>query len=352
MIKRETFSEEHIHFLHAQSKRDPILLERTVYAFGLLEALARVGMPFVFKGGTCLMLLLDKPQRLSTDIDIIVEPGTDLDEYLEKASKVFPFHCVDEQVRVGKNDIVKRHFKFLYNSPVSQKEFYILLDVLFEHQQYASLVRREIRNELLLTEPEYLSVLIPDENSILADKMTAFAPNTIGIPYFKKDRECNMEIIKQLYDINRLFENVDDFGPAYESFLKVSNVELGYRGLEGRLNEYFEDVRQTAICIATRGQAGNGDINFFMSGIKRVKSFMYQEKYQIEEAIKDASRAAYLATCFEKGVLAIEKYPKDNPEVVLSMEISDVLPTKLRKLRNVIPEAYYYWAKVDELLKS
>ena len=34
------------------------------------------------------------------------------------------------------------------------------------------------------------------------------------------------------------------------------------------------------------------------------------------------------------------------------MEISDVLPTKLRKLRNVIPEAYYYWAKVDELLKS
>ena len=160
-----------------------------------------------------------------------------------------------------------------------------------------------------------------------------------------------MEIIKQLYDINRLFENVDDFGPAYESFLKVSNVELGYRGLEGRLHEYFEDVRQTAICIATRGQAGNGDINFFMSGIKRVKSFMYQEKYQIEEAIKDASRAAYLASCFEKGVLAIEKYPKDKPEVVLTMEISDALPTKLRKLRSVIPEAYYYWAKVDELLK-
>lgn len=52
-----------------------------------------------------------------------------------------------------------------------------------------------------------------------------------------------MEIIKQLYDINRLFENVDDFGPAYESFLKVSNEELGYRGFEGILNEYFEDVR-------------------------------------------------------------------------------------------------------------
>ncbi len=51
----------------------------------------------------------------------------------------------------------------------------------------------------------------------------------------------------------------------------------------------------------------------------------------------------------EKGVLEIEKYPKDNPEVVLTMEISDTLPTKLRKLKNVIPEAYYYWAKIDQL---
>ena len=32
------------------------------------------------------MMLMDKPRRLSTDIDIIVEPGTDLDDYLEKAS--------------------------------------------------------------------------------------------------------------------------------------------------------------------------------------------------------------------------------------------------------------------------
>ena len=31
------------------------------------------------------MMLMDKPRRLSTDIDIIVEPGTDLDDYLEKS---------------------------------------------------------------------------------------------------------------------------------------------------------------------------------------------------------------------------------------------------------------------------
>lgn len=138
MLLKENFSEEYIRSLQKDSKRDPVLLERTVYAFGLLEALARVRMPFIFKGGTCLMMLMDKPRRLSTDIDIIVEPGTDLDDYLEKASAIFPFQMVEEQKRVGKNNIEKRHFKFTYDSPINNKQFYILLDVLFENKSYMS----------------------------------------------------------------------------------------------------------------------------------------------------------------------------------------------------------------------
>jgi hypothetical protein len=37
------------------------------------------------------MLLLDKPRRLSTDIDIIVEPETDVEMYIRKAGQIFPF---------------------------------------------------------------------------------------------------------------------------------------------------------------------------------------------------------------------------------------------------------------------
>lgn len=65
----------------------------------------------------------------------------------------------------------------------------------------------------------------------------------------------------------------------------------------------------------------------------------------------DASRAAYLATCFERGVIRIERFPKGKPEIVRNMEISDVLPGKLRKLKNVSPESYYYWAEIGRLLK-
>ena len=133
MLRQENFAEEHIRELQ---KNDPVLLERAVYAFGLLEALARVGMPFIFKGVTCLMLLMDHPRRLSTDVDIIVEPGTDLDDYLARASEIFPFKMAEEQKRVGKNNIEKRHFKFIYDSPINDRPFYILLDVLFEHNHY------------------------------------------------------------------------------------------------------------------------------------------------------------------------------------------------------------------------
>ena len=92
------------------------------------------------------MLILDKPARLSTDIDILVEPGTDVDGYIEKASRIFPFLNKKEDIRKGKNGIVKRHFRFTYFSPLRNTEFYILLDVVFAHLPYAKTIQKEIRN--------------------------------------------------------------------------------------------------------------------------------------------------------------------------------------------------------------
>ena len=56
MLKRENYTSEHIDALRKQTGADPSILERTVFAFGLLEALCRVKMPFIFKGGTSLLI--------------------------------------------------------------------------------------------------------------------------------------------------------------------------------------------------------------------------------------------------------------------------------------------------------
>ena len=51
------------------------LVEKVIRAFSLLESLARSGCPFIFKGGSSLMLYFDTKKRMSIDIDIICPPG-------------------------------------------------------------------------------------------------------------------------------------------------------------------------------------------------------------------------------------------------------------------------------------
>ena len=71
---------------------DPVLLEKTIHAFALLDALAVRGLEFVFKGGTSLLLRLPRIQRLSIDVDIFCqEPAEKLDRLLAEISKIPPF---------------------------------------------------------------------------------------------------------------------------------------------------------------------------------------------------------------------------------------------------------------------
>lgn len=51
MIIRENYEEEQIKQLQNQIHKDPQLIERALYAMELLEALARTGLDFIFKGG-------------------------------------------------------------------------------------------------------------------------------------------------------------------------------------------------------------------------------------------------------------------------------------------------------------
>lgn len=354
MIAKKCFTSEWLNEVSDRLKyRDKNLIEKVVRALSLLEMLVASGCPLIFKGGTALMLILKGSlHRLSIDIDVICPPGTNIEEYLRNIQEHgFISYDQDYKENAGR-DIPVSHAKVFYHiayTDLKDVNEFIRLDVLYENNPYSNTTRVAIDTPFVELEGEPLMVTVPAKEDILGDKITAFAPNTIGIPYYKGERNCNMEIIKQLYDINRLFLNVDDFSNTYKSFKKVSEVELGYRNLSGRLSEYFDDVRQTALCIATRGLVGKGDFKNLQMGINRVKSFMYKDRYYIEQAIVDASRAAYLATCLEKGFVGIEKF-SGNVNDVVDMDISDTLPSQVRRLKTISPEAFWYWVKVSELL--
>ncbi|MFK5281319.1 nucleotidyl transferase AbiEii/AbiGii toxin family protein, partial [Lacticaseibacillus paracasei] len=51
---------------------DHNLLDKVTHALYLLENITDTHLKFVFKGGTCLLLLLREIKRFSIDIDIII----------------------------------------------------------------------------------------------------------------------------------------------------------------------------------------------------------------------------------------------------------------------------------------
>ena len=88
---------------------DPTLMEKTIRAFSLLEELAKSGCPFLFKGGSALMLQLACTQRLSVDIDIVCPPGTDVISYLEPYAEEYGFGEIVPTERISRNNVPKTH---------------------------------------------------------------------------------------------------------------------------------------------------------------------------------------------------------------------------------------------------
>ena len=358
MISTDSFSKEWISLRSTElDYKDKPLLEKVIRAFSLLEMLVEAGAPIIFKGGSSLLLILkDSLNRLSIDVDVVCPPGEQIQNYLKGLDAHGFTNIIPVRTEHGGKKLPASHYKSFYELTFGTEKIddaFIRLDVLYEENPYTNTQKLHIDSPFLKQEGAPLMVTVPAKEDILGDKLTAFGPNSIGIPYYKEERDgnmrrCSLEIIKQLFDISRLFEVVDDFKPTYHSFLKVSNVELGYRGLEGQITKYFDDVRESALCLSTRGQIGDGRFEEFQDGITRIKNFMYQRNYYIEQAAVDAAKVAYLATCFQNGITDIRKFNRETDLHV--MEIFSKMPSPLQRFRKSSPEAFYYWAKTFEML--
>jgi hypothetical protein len=245
MIDVNTLSADWIAEKRKKYRKDPSLMESMIYALYLLEQVKQTGLEFIFKGGTSLMLLMKEPRRFSVDIDIVVSPkiGKDeLERHLSKIAQTSAFTRMElDEKRSYRGEIPKAHYKFIYNSNFANKnkegqiitnpEREILLDVLFAENQYPALVEMPLQTEWLLQHGEQLTFTTPDINSILGDKLTAFAPNTTGVPY---NSEKEKEILKQLFDIGNLFDLLTDIAVFKKSFLETVKEEIKVCGNQCR----------------------------------------------------------------------------------------------------------------------
>lgn len=354
MIKPESFSREWIESFRNRegySRIDLMVLEKMIRALSLVELLKIHDVEFVFKGGTSLTLLLDVPQRFSIDIDILTtEEKLALEEKLGILNEDSNFTRFEENVRGTQGtDIQKAHYKFYYTSAINNRENYILLDVLFEESLYPELIECDVNNIFLDIEEEFVRVLIPSIESITGDKLTAFAPNTIGILY---GINKSQEIIKQLFDISKLYDELTNFETVSNSYRGIASKEIEYRQLDKTIEDTLDDTIETGLLIARRDRNLGDDLTKYrelIDGIREFSSFSIDRTFILDSAIEASAKAALIAAKIKvENFDQIESFNIDKG--ILAYLIEDTAYNFLNRLRRLPNRSLYYWYHTIQLI--
>jgi hypothetical protein len=219
------------------------------------------------------------------------------------------------------------------------------LDVLFEDHHYEKIVERQIRNDLLITEPEYLNVMLPSRSCVLGDKLTAFAPHTTGILL---NQNKNMEIMKQFYDVSSLLDEFEEFEDVRKTYFNVVASEIGYRGIEATAVDCLKDTYEAALCIASRGKLFTEDYPTYVKAIQDLRGHIYAENYSPEIAVGSAAKIIYAVSCLmnHQTYEKVEDYVEFAEKKIVHKDLQS-----LKYLKKANPLGYAYIIKADEIME-
>ncbi|HSY20247.1 MAG TPA: nucleotidyl transferase AbiEii/AbiGii toxin family protein [Candidatus Acidoferrales bacterium] len=338
------------------------ILERSLYALTLLGHLADTKIPFIFKGGTSLLLHLPEVRRLSIDIDIVCgEKPAVIDAAVAQIGKKTPFIRSEEHVR---DHFIKlpqrRHFKFFYRSAIGGQEVPILLDVVEESRIHHQLTTRPIQTSFIKPDREIM-VQLPTLESLLGDKLTAFAPTTVGVPLRKSDGQPGdvMQVTKQLFDIGVLFGAATNFNEVASTYDAVQRLESEYRPTKPSREASLADTFQACLATTaskTRDVAAYADAPLLQSGFQSLRGHLTWPGFAATQEPKRiiAARTAVLVAHLRAGVpfdFAAHRFTgsTEQIETVRGLTLNGTSLAWLDGMRAVNPEAYYYWHRAIQL---
>ncbi len=364
MINEKCFTIEWLESFKKQRKHRLIqtnILEKMIYALHLLEQIKNNGLEFVFKGDTSLVLLLDEENRFSIDIDIICKiERKELEAILEKVIESSKFISVTlNKPRSYKPGVPKAHYSFTFNSVFNTKvPGNILLDILIEDPIYPELVESPIQTKWIESDDE-VTVMTPSIDAITGDKLTAFAPNTIGVPYYKGKEPFTMEICKQLFDLSRLFERISNLKIVSKSFLLHAEQEIAFRKNANDKTDLspkkvLQDTIDTCLIITKRDtnkeEPAKSNFKLMQDGIRAFGTgYLMSGKFRIDDAIIASSKVVLLAAKLLVGDLSPVSYY--NGEDIKALNIENPEWNFLNKLKKQPDKSiFYYWYQTVQLL--
>jgi len=345
-IKSKELLEKSINELKKKSPSADIqLLEKTIGALYLVESLVNGGLDFIFKGGTSLVLLLKELNKISVDVDILTEESKEkVRECLNNViynQDLFTRFEENKRENSASQRMDLQHFKFFFKSATDDSEKYILLDIAYETNKYPAIISKNIKCDKLNVLSD-LKVKLPTIESILGDKLTVLATKTTGIDY---DSSKELELMKQLYDVDKLFNEAENVNIIRGSFINIANREIKYRRLkEITYEDVLEDIKDFCDDIILLNRNHIEKIN---TGMRKLTGFIIDNKFLIDvEVLTAASKILYLINIIKKENQTIEKYKENNE--ILKINIPIEYRKRVNRISKYNREAYYYILKSFE----
>lgn len=351
-LNRECFDKVWIESESRRHRTGNTFFEKSLLAFELLGRLSEEGLDFTFKGGTSLLLRLPIPRRLSIDVDIVCREPADRLERVLKNCVGAPFTGLEEDKRRHNRPPRRRHWNFSYNSvnPKHCPEPYIILDVLEEDCLYADVAPVEIRTPFF-TADHTIRVPVPTVDNLLADKLTAFAPGTIGQEYTDDHPE---KVVKHLFDIGELLNAAEQLHTIQSVYDTIARAEIDYRQGEWTvpdcLDSTIEAARLVTALAVDRNLHPENSVRL-RRGIAELSGHLLGINFTSVDAAAAAGKAALLATLIKHGATGtpIPDLRYDSSKLAAIRVAKPLREPVFAKLAQVSPEAFYYWHTVEAL---
>lgn len=301
-----------------------------------------------------MLLHLRELRRISVDIDIVCAARMpEIRPILDQVARPPRFTRWDEDERNPDSRPKRKHFRFYYNSiDAGNLEPYVLLDIVLEHVPHPFTERKPVATPFVeTTEPPRVEV--PTINGLLGDKLTAFAPETVGVRY---DDRLAQQIIKQMFDVGVLFPLVTDLVQVRRAHGSSFTAENRFRGNRFALNQALDDTLETAFRVSQLQLTNelawvpqNRDI--LVAGIGAINPTLVNEEFTIDAARLPASRAALLAVLLRFGQLSLAPY-RFSPNLAAGLPRGlEGRYAVLNPLRETATEAFFNWHHVTNLLR-
>lgn len=294
-----SLNEKHVEKIVGKEENRKNIFEKYVHSMILLEQLNNLlnGKGYVFKGGTSLLLLFNQFSRFSIDIDISMSEKEyeSRDELLESFAEIIapPFVKVERDIERshGGKTIKAAHFFFYYSPRYKTDESYVVLDIVFQDTSLKGKAIAVTSPYLIQNgQPAMVNTIMVDD--LLGDKLTAFAPNTIGVTYAAKNQygrpKCT-EIIKQLSDCSFLADKYHDFNRVKEVYLELSDYQIK-NGTNKQLTtqKCLLDTITTCETILSSGANDKNNYNLLLLGLRNFNDYKIGDPVSIMDMQKYA----------------------------------------------------------------